>query len=255
MNAWIDTTSSETAAQLRTRLQAYTGEPEVDTESGSASTLAYSANGLILRQRESVDVTEYRALTEQAAKKLKQLEYDNSVRTVYYHELPGGNDWVACGITTGSKLEVRASRVNEADGWRAVFTTTTYAAADASGWSTTRPSGATSTGVEISRESTQEYHWSVNGSSIFRTETVVVVQYKFLTLAEAKNLVAANTSDNTSYETYKYDVWGPGMPGAYATIRTGTIKTAREHFVDWENGYTVEVTTRTLGASGEGWHT
>ena len=255
MNAWIDLeTPTETAAHLRTRLQSYSGEPEVDTESGSASTIAYSANGLILRQKESVDVTEYRALTEAAAKKLKDLEYDSSVRTIYYHELPGGGDWVACGITTGSKLEVKASRVNEADGWRAVLTTTTYTADDAYGWSTIRPSGATSTGIEISREPQQMYLWSAAGHAIYSTETAVVVQYKFLTLAEARALVSENTSNDTYYATYVYDVWGQGQPGATVVAVTGTIKSAREHFVDWENGYTVEVTTRTLGASGNGWY-
>lgn len=249
MSAWIDTTATETAAQLRTRLQAYDGEPEVDTESGSASTIAYSANSLILRQMESVEVTEYRALTEAAAKKLKALEYDNSVRTVYYHELPGGGDWAACGITTGSKLAVKASRVNEADGWRAVFTTTTYAAADASGWSNTRPSGATTTGIEISREPKVEYLYKAEGDTIFTNEEAVVVQYKFLTLAEARALVAANTTNTTSFRTYTHR----GTLIVSVSAWTGTIKTAREHYVDSENGYTVEVTTRTFGASGTNW--
>lgn len=250
MNAWIDLeTPTETAAHLRTRLQSYSGEPEVDTESGSASTIAYSANGLILRQKESVDVTEYRALTEAAAKKLKDLEYDSSVRTIYYHELPGGGDWVACGITTGSKLEVKASRVNEADGWRAVLTTTTYTADDAYGWSTIRPSGATSTGIEISREPKKEYLYKAEGDTIFTNEEAVVVQYKFLTLAEARQLVAANTSNTTSFRSYSHN----GTFTVSVSAWSGTIKTAREHYVDAENGYTVEVTTRTFGASGTNW--
>ena len=252
MNAWIDLeTSTEDAAHLRTRLKAYAGEPEVDTESGSASTIAYSANGLILRQKESVDVTEYRALTEAAAKKLKGCEYDDTVRSIYYHELPGGGDWVACGITTGTKTEVKASRVNEADGWRAVFTTTTYAAADASGWSTVRPSGATSTGIEISREPNREYLYKADGDTIFTNEDAVVVQYKFLTLSEARQLVAANTSNTTYFRTYVHGA----APGIVVSVNawTGTIVNAREHYVDSENGYTVEVTTRTFGASGTNW--
>lgn len=250
MNAWIDLESStETAAHLRARLKAYAGEPEVDTESGTASTIAYSANGLILRQKETVDVTEYRALTEAAAKKLKDLESDSSVRTIYYHELPGGGDWVACGITTGSKVEVKASRVNEADGWRAVFTTTTYSAANTSGWSTTRPSGATSTGIEISREPKKEYLYKAEGDTIFTNEEAVVVQYKFLTLAEARQLVAANTSNTTSFRSYSHR----GTLVVSVSAWSGTIKTAREHYVDSDNGYTVEVTTRTFGASGTNW--
>ena len=252
MNGWIDLeTPTETAENLFFRLIDHAGEPNVELEKLISSTIAYSANGLILRQNENVEVAEIRALTEGAAKKLIDLASDSSVRTVYYHELPGGGDWVACGITTGSKVEVKAIRVNEADGWRAVFTNTTYAAADASGWSTVRPSGATSTGIEISREPKKEYLYKAGGDTIFTTEDAVVVQYKFLTLSEARQLVAENTSNTTYFRTYSHGQ----LPGVVVSVNawTGTIKTAREYYVDADNGYTVEVTTRTFGASGTNW--
>ena len=130
---WIDKQEGESASQLKTRLTNI--KDFFSTTTNGGSTIAYSANGLILRQRESVTTEECRALTKDAADLLKGLEADNTTSQIHYKAVGENGEYAAVGLVIGTKITVYTFRANEADGWRAVISTVTYSADSAEGWS------------------------------------------------------------------------------------------------------------------------
>ena len=197
---WIDKQTNETAAQLKTRLGNINDFFKTSLQSGS--TIAYSANGLILRQREEVKTEECRGLTEAAATLLKGLDSDGTTSIIHYKAIGSNGEYAAVGIITGTKVTVSAFRANEAAGWNAVITTVTFSATDADGWTTTRPSSASSTGIVIDYEKTAERLSSVlkNGGStaadygiavLYQNAAITTREYRLLTQDEAATLVAS----------------------------------------------------------------
>lgn len=255
--SWIDKQSNETAANLKTRLTSL-GAYVPLSRTPSASTLAYSANGLVLRQVQSTTVGEYRALTQAAAELLATLSSDGTESTIYYHGIgsytgSGNNrvysEYVACGVTTGTKVDYTASRVNESDEWKVVCTETVYAAGATTGWSTTRPTAATTTGIVTGQSSSSSYLYAYNSNHVYATEVSTTTEYRFLTKSEAETKVSQNNSNNTKMWKWRY---GTGTFRVYTW--KGTIKSAVSRYVDGENGYTVTVTEKTLSASGTNWN-
>ena len=247
---WIDRASNnETAAALKTRLENL-GAYVPLTHTPSASTIAYAANGLILRQVQSVTVGEYRGLTQAAAEKLASLSSDNTNTTIYYKGIGKSpySEYAACGVTTGTKTDYVASRANEAEAWKVTRTETVYSAGATNGWSTTRPTTATTSGIVTGHSSSSSYLFAYNGSPIYSTETSTTTEFRFLTKAEAESKVSQNNTNNTQMGRWRY-----GSSTFYAYTWKGTVKSATSRYIDSDNGYTVTVTEKTLSASGNNW--
>ena len=251
---WIDRANgSETAAELKARLDSDFDLPiYISKQSGSC--IAYAGGGLMLRQKETELVWEYRGLTTAAADKLTELSSDATATTVYYKKFNNNSDdYAVAGVTTGVKTVVAAVRSNNADGFTARFTQTTYEADATSGWSTTRPS-VSGTGVEVSRSSSTSFVDQITYNNdtfpVFATNLTVVTEYRYRTLAEARTLVSNNTSNTANNKTWKIVKGGITH---YASIPTGTIKNATMRQVSPDEGWTVTVTTQTLSASGTDW--
>ena len=254
--AWIDKNSGETAAALKTRLEGL-GAYIAMSHAPSASSIAYCANGLILRQVQAVETVEYVGLTKDAAYLLATLSSDATTTTIYYHGLGSKtgsgssatySEYAACGVTTGAKTDYVASRANAADGWKVTATTTTYTAGATTGWTTTRPTAATTTGIETGRTPSSAYLFAYNNNPIYSTEQTITTEYRFLTKAEADTKVANNNTNNTVMGRWLY-----GTSTVYAYTWKGTVSSAVSRYIDHDNGYTVTVTTKTLGASGNNW--
>ena len=88
------------------------GECVVGTSKQSASTILFSKSGeTAIRQRETEEITEYRALNEASAL-AKVGVTDTTAQTAYYATF--GEEDHSITVTTGSKTEVSAQRANEA---------------------------------------------------------------------------------------------------------------------------------------------
>lgn len=239
-----EATASATLAAIRT------AGLEVETGRNSATSIAYSANGLTLRQKETVTTTEYRGLTKAAAQQLEDLETaasDTTASVTYYHQIGDTSDYATVSLMTGGKVDYVPRREDEGDAWTCVKTETAYEAVGAgtgSGWTTTRPSGAASTGVQISKDMRKTWIWS----NFYAVETTTVTEYRYLTLSEANAKVSDNTSNNVQMHTYTAS---SGLAWCYA--QAGTAKTAAARYVDAENGYTVTVTQTDYSGEGSGW--
>lgn len=220
---WIDTTASETAAALETRLQQLNAE--VPLTSHAPTSIAYSANGLILRQKESVTVSEFRSLTQAAADKLATRSSDSTTTTIYYKAISESGEYAAVAITTGSKTEYVPSRANEADGWHVTKTVTAYSAAAATGWSTTRPS-VTTTGIIVSEDADKQFLANSLGTSIYQNTSTVVKEYPFLTYAEAHAKVASEKAAGSRvYDEQVATAWSTSegiTAWKNVTVRGGT---------------------------------
>jgi len=199
----IDKSSaSETAEHLLARLQTAAVDVEVETGCNTSTSVAYSANGLILRQRETVTTTEYRGLTKAAAKLLEGLDSDNTTTAIWYKQIGDSGDYASVSITTGTRVDYVPSRVDEGDCWQVVKTETDYGAAATDGWTTTRPT-VSSTGIVVSESTNKTFIcYDAFGNGIFQNEKTVIREYPFLTYAEATDKV----SDQIAAGSRVYDV-------------------------------------------------
>lgn len=256
---WIDTTSTETAAALETRLQGLNAE--VPLTSHPSTSIAYSANGLILRQKESVTVSEFRSLTQAAAEKLATRSSDSTTTAIYYKAISESGEYAAVAITTGSKTDYVPSRANEADGWHVTKTVTVYSAASATGWSTTRPS-VTSSGIIVSEDASKQFlAMDAFGNNNYQNEETVVREYPFLTYAEAHDKVASEKAAGsrvydiqiaTSWSTTEgIKSWrnvtvrgGTSSPGSKGTDKVPVLR-----YDGPERGWVVTVTETTYWGS------
>lgn len=255
---WIDTTSSETAANLETRLKGLNAE--VPLTSHAPTSIAYSANGLILRQKESVTVSEFRSLTKAAADKLATRSSDSTTTTIYYKQIAESGEYAAVAITTGSKTDYVPSRANEADGWHVTKTVTVYSAAAATGWSTTRPTVAT-TGIIVSEDADKQFLANSLGTSIYQNTSTVVKEYPFLTYAEAHAKVASEKAAGSRvYDEQVATAWSTSegitawknvtvRGGKTGSQSHGTDKVPTMRYDGPERGWVVTVTETTYWGS------
>lgn len=269
MSEWINVNDTddgagniteETASALRTRLESLGACFKVSSSEGSA--IAYSANGLILRQAEKNTVFEVRALTRTAAERLQGLRSDSTSQIVYYAQIGTSTDYATCGITTGAKTTVNITRSNEANGWRATISVIEYSALDTSGWSTTAPSAASTSGlvtsIEYSTELIFSVWWYINGSNsntinhfarLYRNCVKSTLEYRYLTYAEAlaklNSFAAQNTPSSSSIAQIQKVTSGSGsLNSSYHTaeIWLGTKINGSMSYIDAEHGWTVFAT-------------
>ncbi len=259
---WIDKQTGETAAQLKTRLGGLSDFFKISRNGGS--TIAYSANGLILRQREETVVEECRGLTEAAAELLKGLESDNTETVIYYKAVGENGEYATVGIIVGTKVVVSSRRANEAAGWTANITTTTMGPEAATGWTTTRPSTATSTGVVsdysqgAKRINTKAFASSVAYGQIcvlYENFTRRIRTFMFLTQAEAETKVAALNSESTGSTIAAKMSWVDGLTSFITTclVRNYTSKVAKARYVSAEKGWEVQCEEITYAPAAKYW--
>lgn len=252
---WRDLDPGLTPAQFAATLKSE-GLCVTVSEETASQILAHNGS-TPLKQKQVVVVEEYRGLTYDAAHALLGLEDDSSTSTVYYAQRTtstgGTAQYIAVAARTGSVVNVTTSRISEAGEYRVRTTTTTYSASG-SGWSTTRPS-ASSTGVTISK-SKRPILTTYPGGSKSQTVTTTVVEYPFLTQAEATNLLSSSNSmvaHNGTYSAIRtvYTSSNTSTSQAYTgtyTYYVGTIVNSVMRYIDEVNGWTVTKTTEDTSA-------
>nr|AIF26370.1 hypothetical protein [uncultured bacterium fosmid pJB16B1] len=257
----IDKSSaSETAEHLLARLQTAAVDVEVETGCNTSTSVAYSANGLILRQRETVTTTEYRGLTKASAKLLEDLDSDNTTTAIWYKQIGNSGDYATVAITTGTRVDYVPSRVDEGDCWQVVKTETDYGAAATSGWTTTRPT-VSSNGIVVSQSSSKTFLSYALGGAVFQNETVVVKEYPFLNYSEAVSKVIDETAAGSILRDEKLATQWSTTEGITAwknvTVRggssssseQGTDKVPTMRYDGPERGWVVTVTETTYWGS------
>jgi len=246
--AWIDKAANETADGLKTRLQSL--GVFVHTSASSLSSIVAYNGGNVLRQKQDVDIYEYRGITEDAAVLLKDLEDDQTTKTVYYAQRASSSDavpqYMAEAVTTGTRKEVQCYRANEGSGWVARVTETTYSAGG-SGWSSTRPN-ASLTGVVVDkskRSTSTEYGYgnTVVGYKLQQI-TTTVREYQFLTQQEAEDICVS--SDGTTLGTIPY--YDDEQNPLVFKYRFGTVVYSSMRYIDEVYGWTVTKTTEEWAA-------
>ena len=247
---WRDYDSGSTPAQFAATLQSE-GLCVTISEETASQILAHNGS-TPLKQKQIVKVEEYRGLTEAAAHALLGLENDGSTSTVYYAERStstgGTAQYMAVAARTGTVVNVTTSRANEAAGYNVRTTTTTYSA-DGSGWSTTKPS-ASQTGVTVSKSKRTIATTYPSGVKT-QTVTTTVVEYTFLTQAEADNLCSSSNNMAAHTGTYSaartvYTSTGTSVAQSYTgsyTYYLGDIVSSVMRYIDEVNGWTVTKTT------------
>lgn len=224
----------------------------VELSQSHAQSIAFSAFGILLKQREVTTVTEYRGYTDAATAETAAAGYfaDTTAMTTLYHATTGGG-FVMASVMTGTLTTAVASRVNEANMWRVVKTATTYSYTSPSGssWSTTRPSAGTGQIVSISNSRTAVT--TVQGNTLFIQETVSTREWRGCTAAEANTLLNGRPSDTLADETWVCRHISTEI--GRATIEVGTRYTMDSRFVSDAEGYNVSMHTTTRTASGSNW--
>lgn len=242
--ALITSPGTESAADFLARLQGAGLEIKTGEQIGIA--IAYSANSLILRQKQTKTDYEYRGLDQSAAEKLATLSSDTTTTTVYYKSFGSNGDCAVVGIPTGTKIDYIATRDGESRMWSVRKTVDEYAVASSSGWSTTRPANS-GNGVILSKNSVGTIVARVTSGSntyaLVSIESTTVTRYRFRTYTEANTLVSNNTYDNTRYaDVSKYSV--------HAFVLDGSQKSAHMQYVDGDYGFTVDVTEKNYTHTG-----
>lgn len=249
MIGWINKNSGESATHFLGRLK-NDFHDYVKTDCASGSTIAYSANGLILRQKEDEVVFECRGLHQDAAALLLDLQSDQTQTTTYYKAVGDNGEYAVVGIVTGTKTTVVGHRVNEAGAWNVTITTLTFSATDASGWTTSRPSAATAVGIITDHQKTAtriDVLWKSPGSdacaALYQNEETETREFQFLTHEEAVAKVNQYISDRTGQAKViqiDYDTTHRGF-----AIKDYTSYKVSARYVSPERGWTVVLISTT----------
>ena len=227
---------------------------EVKTSKQSASTILFCKTGqTTIRQKETETVTEYRGLDETAALAKIAASSDNTAQTGYYAPFNGEDHSIT--VTTGTKTEVSARRVNDANGWTVTVREVAYSVVPditsnsySGPWNTSLvvPSGTSRTvSVNVSSTHVRTYL----DVALYSTKTVTVKEHPGLSQSAAATL-AASLANNTSVaekvmvctaQSYVNGGWLTGS-WCYASLHVGTIVYASTRKVSDEEGYVVTET-------------
>lgn len=225
---------------------------DVELSVSHGQTIAFSAFGILLKQREVTKIVETRGyMDETTAQTAAAAAFaDTTVMTTLYHSTTGGG-FVMASVLTGAITTAVAQRANEANMWKVVKTTTTYTytAPTGSSWSTTRPSAGTGNIISISNS--RRSVTTVQGNTLYIQETTSTREWRGCTATEANTLLDGRPSDTLSDEIWvcKRITTEIGR----ATIQVGTRYTMDSRFVSDAEGYNVSLHTTTLAASGSNW--
>lgn len=225
---------------------------EVELSVSHGQTIAFSAFGILLKQREITKISEVRGYMDGAtAQSAAAAAFsDSTAMTTLYHTTVGGG-FVMASVVTGSITTAVAQRANEANMWKVVKTTTTFSYTSPSGssWSTTRPSAGSGNIISISNSRTAVT--TVEGYTLFTQETTSTREYRGCTASEA-NILLNNRPDDTLQDS----VWvckKIATEIGRVTIQVGHRYTVDSRFVSDAEGYNVSIHDTEITASGTNW--
>lgn len=224
----------------------------VEISVSHGQTIAFSAFGILLKQREVSKITEIRGyMDETTAQTAAAAAFaDTTTMVTLYHATVGGG-FVMASVLTGTLTTAVASRANEANMWKVVKTTTTYTYTSPSGssWSTTRPSAGTGNIISISNS--RRAITTVGGYTLFAQETTSTREYRGCTAAEANYLLVNRPADTLADHIWRCVHVATEL--GRVTIQTGHRYTVDSRFVSDAEGYNVSIHDTEITASGTNW--
>lgn len=225
---------------------------DVELSVSHGQTIAFSAFGILLKQREVTKIVETRGyMDETTAQAAAAAAFaDSTAMTTLYHPTTGGG-FVMASVLTGAITTAVAQRANEANMWKVVKTTTTYTYTSPSGssWSTTRPSAGTGNIISISNS--RRAITTVEGYTLFAQETTSTREYRGCTAAEANYLLVNRPADTLSDHVWRCVRVATEL--GRVTIQTGHRYTVDSRFVSDAEGYNVSIHDTEITASGTNW--
>lgn len=224
----------------------------VPTSVSYAQSIAFSAYGLLLKQKEVVEVTEYRGYTDANTAKTDAAAFfaDTTGQTQLFHPI-SGNGFVMASVMTGSLTTAVAHRVNEANMWAITVTTTTYSwtAPTGSAWTETRP--AAGNGFTSGIGKAKRVLTVVEGNPLVSSENTSTQEWRGCTAAEAATLVANCPADSLTTYTFKCTRIATEL-GRFEA-QEGTRYTMESRYISDAEGYSVTKHTTTITVSGSNW--
>lgn len=243
---------------------------DVKTAKQTASTILFSrAGAATVRQIETVETKEVRGLNETAGlSKVPNAANvdDQTVQTIYYAFIDGLVFTIT--VMTGTKTEWSSARKDESGQWVATCRVYTYApkGLNTSVWKTTPINSdgqvitLSANGVSrtVSRDKSTAFAFNFSGMILCTTIETKVTEYKYINSeANATAKVNANNqaAGHSSVTTQVSSAQGTA-PAPYASfvIPYGTEKFASSRYVSPNEGWSVTVTEKIYGFSGNGWH-
>ena len=225
---------------------------DVELSVSHGQTIAFSAFGILLKQREVTKIVETRGyMDETTAQTAAAAAFaDTTAMTTLYHGTTGGG-FVMASVLTGAITTAVAQRANEANMWKVVKTTTTYTytAPTGSSWSTTRPSAGTGNIISISNS--RRAITTVEGYTLFAQETTSTREYRGCTAAEANSLLTNRPADTLADHVWRCVRVATEL--GRVTIQTGHRYTVDSRFVSDAEGYNVAIHDTEITASGTNW--
>ena len=225
---------------------------DVELSVSYGQTIAFSAFGKVLKQREVTKITETRGYMDGAtAQTDAAAAFADTTTMVTLYQATTGGGFVMASVITGSITTAVAQRANEANMWKVVKTQTTYSwiAPSGNSWSTTRP--AAGTGAIVSISTSRRAVTTVDGYTLFQNETTSTREYRGCTAAEADYLLVNRPADTLSDH-----VWicvRIATEIGRVTIQTGHRYTVDSRFVSDAEGYNVSIHDTEITASGTNW--
>lgn len=214
--------------------------------------IAFSAFGLTLKQKEITTVTEYRAESEASAKALAaSLFNDTTSKITLFHASEGGG-FVMASVMTGKLTTATAHRANEAGMWNVTQTEVeyTWTTPDGTGgWSTTRPAAGGGFMSGISRA--RRVLTTVQGNELVATETTSTREWRGCTASEANSLIINCPNDTLSNKVFVCIRIATEI-GQF-TAQEGTRYTTDSRYVSDAEGYSVSRHQTTITVSGTNW--
>lgn len=214
--------------------------------------IAFSAYGIILKQKEVVTVVEERGYTtaEAAAAAAAAAFSDSTGQTTLYHPTSGGG-FVMAAVMTGSLTTAVAHRVNEANMFSVTKTTTAYSytAPSGSSWTATRP--AAGNGFASSSSRARRILTEISGYALIATETSTTIEWRGCTPTEAALLLANCPQDSLTDHEYKCVRIATEL-GRF-TAQTGTRYNTQTRYISDAEGWSVSRTQTTITVSGTNW--
>ena len=225
---------------------------DVELSVSHGQTIAFSAFGILLKQKEVVKIVETRGYMDASSAQTAAAAAfaDTTVMKTLYHSTTGGG-FVMASVLTGALTTAVAQRANEANMWKVIKTTTTYSytAPSGSSWSETRPAAGSGSVVSISNS--RRVLTSIEGYTLFALETTSTREYRGCTAAEANSLLTNRPADTLADHVWKCVRVATEL--GRVTIQTGTRYTVDSRFVSDAEGYNVSVHETTITASGTNW--
>lgn len=245
----------------------------VEVGKTTASSILFARNGSgTVRQVEVCETVEVRGLTAANGKKsvpdAADKIVDNTNQVQYWAHIDGAT--FSISVVTGSKEEWGAARRDDSGQWVATKTTHTYFATglDEEVWGTSELDedgdvlllSASGRQKVVSKEMSTSFVMRFGKYVLCSTITTTVVEYRYVdSEGHALAIVAAHNS--TAVPTTVHSptrVPDPAHPGtnvpisyAWTTIPLGTEEFAEAHFVSASRGWSVSVTRKDYGKTGD----